>query len=60
MEGRTTEEIRADLPGWDLWRDGVVGGEPLAQVSLRADRVIELVRASQETCSCSHMRTSCG
>lgn len=45
MEGRTTEEIRADLPGWDLWRDGVVGGEPLAQVSLRADRVIELVRS---------------
>jgi probable phosphoglycerate mutase len=47
MEGRTTEEIRADRPGWDLWTDGVVGGETLAQVSLRADRVIDLVRSQQ-------------
>ncbi|MGO9343851.1 MAG: histidine phosphatase family protein [Acidimicrobiales bacterium] len=45
MEGRTTEEIRAERPGWDLWRDGVVGGETLAQVSSRADRVIERVRS---------------
>ncbi len=45
MEGRTTEEIRADIPGWDLWRDGVVGGETLSQVSSRADRVIERVRS---------------
>jgi probable phosphoglycerate mutase len=45
MEGRTTEQIRADIPGWDLWRDGVVGGETLSQVSSRADRVIARVRS---------------
>jgi broad specificity phosphatase PhoE len=49
-EGRTTEEIRADLPGWYLWRDGVVPGnaahpgETVEQVALRADAVIARVR----------------
>jgi broad specificity phosphatase PhoE len=49
-EGRTTEEIRADLPGWYLWRDGVVPGdaahpgETVDQVALRADAVIARVR----------------
>ena len=40
MEGMTTEEVRAARPGWDLWRDGVEGGETLAQVSVRAESVI--------------------
>ena len=26
-EGRTTAEIRAERPGWNLWHDGVPGGE---------------------------------
>ena len=26
-EGRTTEEIRAELPGWSLWSDGAPRGE---------------------------------
>ena len=39
-EGRTTPEIRAERPGWWLWRDGVVGGETLEEVGRRADRVI--------------------
>ena len=39
-EGRTTDEIRAERPGWTLWRDGVDGGETLAQVGARADRLI--------------------
>jgi broad specificity phosphatase PhoE len=49
-EGRTTDEIRADLPGWYLWRDGVVPGdtahpgETVEQVALRADAVIARVR----------------
>jgi broad specificity phosphatase PhoE len=47
MEGRTTEEIRAARPGWDLWTDGVDGGETLAQVSSRADKVIDEVRSQQ-------------
>jgi broad specificity phosphatase PhoE len=44
-EGRTTPEIRAERPGWWLWRDGVVGGEALEEVGRRADRVVAAVRA---------------
>jgi broad specificity phosphatase PhoE len=42
-EGRTTMEIRAERPGWDLWRDGAPGGEPLADAAARVDRVIARV-----------------
>ena len=44
-EGRTTPAIRQDRPGWDLFADGVPGGETLHQVATRADRVIARVRA---------------
>ena len=43
-EGLTTADIRADVPGWTLWRDGVPGGETAAQVAARADRLIAIVR----------------
>jgi len=39
-EGLTTAGIREQRPGWDLWTDGAPGGEPLAEASARADRVI--------------------
>ncbi|MGH8961278.1 MAG: histidine phosphatase family protein [Jatrophihabitantaceae bacterium] len=39
-EGRTTEQIRADVPGWSLFRDGVKNGESIEQVGARADAVI--------------------
>ena len=39
-EGLTTRQIRAERPGWSLWRDGCPGGEDAAQVGGRADRVI--------------------
>jgi broad specificity phosphatase PhoE len=45
-EGRTTAEIRVERPGWDLWRDGCPGGEPLVQVAERADRAIERALAA--------------
>ena len=45
-EGRTTAEIRADRPGWDLWRDGVPGGESVDDVGRRADRAIAEARAA--------------
>jgi broad specificity phosphatase PhoE len=45
-EGRTTAEIRAERPGWSLWRDGVPGGETAEQVGERADRVVAKLRAS--------------
>lgn len=40
-EGRTTAEIRAERPGWSVWSDPVVGGEPLDAVADRARRVLE-------------------
>lgn len=40
-EGRTTEEIRAELPGWSVWKDEIVGGETVEQVGERADGMIE-------------------
>jgi broad specificity phosphatase PhoE len=44
-EGRRTADIHAELPGWQLFRDGCPGGESPEQVGARADRVIERVRA---------------
>lgn len=43
-EGRSTDDIRQDVPGWLIWTDAVPGGETLAQVASRADRVIERIR----------------
>ena len=39
-EGRTTDQIRRDVPGWSLWHDGVPGGETREQVAARAERVL--------------------
>ncbi|MGH7723634.1 MAG: histidine phosphatase family protein [Candidatus Dormibacteria bacterium] len=44
-EGLTTAEIRARSPGWNLWADGVRGGETLEQLAARADRVVERLRS---------------
>ncbi|MHB1678549.1 MAG: histidine phosphatase family protein [Sulfuriferula sp.] len=46
-EGRRTVDIRAERPGWRLFKDGCPGGEMLAAVSLRADRVIGRIRAAE-------------
>ena len=43
-EGRTTLDIRAERPGWSIWRDGPKDGETIRQVAERADRVIALAR----------------
>jgi probable phosphoglycerate mutase len=40
-EGRTTEDIHRDRPGWSLFRDGVPGGETIDQVASRAQAVID-------------------
>lgn len=40
-EGRTTAEIREQTPGWQIWTDGVPGGETVEHVGLRARRVID-------------------
>jgi probable phosphoglycerate mutase len=51
-EGRTTEDIRRDRPGWSIWGDGPSGGETIAEVSARADRVIERVQAASGDVLC--------
>jgi broad specificity phosphatase PhoE len=49
-EGLTTAQIRERLPGWYLWRDGVIPGdaahpgETVEQVGDRVDRVLARVR----------------
>lgn len=49
-EGRTTAQIRAQRPGWYLWRDGVIPGaaqhpgETLDRVGERVDAVLDRVR----------------
>ena len=44
-EGRTSAEIHAERPDWQLFRDGAPEGESADQVGARADRVIRRVRA---------------
>jgi broad specificity phosphatase PhoE len=39
-EGRTSQEIQAEIPGWSVWKDPIVGGESVEQVGARADGVI--------------------
>ena len=43
-EGRRTAEIRVERPGWYMFRDGCPGGESVAEVGARADRVIARLR----------------
>jgi probable phosphoglycerate mutase len=54
-EGRTTDDVRAERPGWTLFGDGVTGGETAADVGRRADRVIDAAHgASGDTLCFAH------
>jgi len=44
-EGRRSAEIRAERPGWCLFRDGCPGGEDPTAIAIRADRVISRLRS---------------
>jgi broad specificity phosphatase PhoE len=44
-EGRKSVEIHQQRPDWDLFRDGCPGGESVAQISERVDRVVARLRA---------------
>jgi broad specificity phosphatase PhoE len=46
-EGRRTEEIHAERPDWELFRDGCPNGESPQQVGARADRVVKRTREIQ-------------
>jgi probable phosphoglycerate mutase len=43
-EGLTTQEIQRDHPGWTIWKGDVPGGETIAEVAARADRVLDRIR----------------
>lgn len=45
FEGLKSTEIQAAHPGWRLFRDGCPGGESVAEVGARADRVIAQLRS---------------
>jgi broad specificity phosphatase PhoE len=47
-ESLGTEEIRANRPGWDLFQDRCPEGEAAEDAGVRADRVVERVRAVQQ------------
>ncbi len=40
-EGKMTEEIRLEQPGWSIWTASVTRGESIEQVGHRAERVIQ-------------------
>jgi probable phosphoglycerate mutase len=44
-EGKKTVDIRKTRPDWQLFRDGCPGGESVAEIGARADRVIARLRA---------------
>lgn len=44
-EGRTTAEIRDQVPDWSIWTHGARGGETPEQVQARADRVLQRAAA---------------
>jgi probable phosphoglycerate mutase len=46
-EGRTTAEIRAERPGWYLFRDGCPDGESVEAVGARADRVVARLKRAR-------------
>jgi len=55
VEGLSTKQYHEMVPGWNLFRDGSPGGEGLAEVGARADRVIARLRSLEgETLIFSH------
>lgn len=44
-EAKTSAEIHARRPNWDLFREGCPAGETPAQIDERADRVVQRIRA---------------
>jgi probable phosphoglycerate mutase len=51
LEGLTWAQIQERYPGWSIWVGPWPGGETAAQVSARADRVIERILTAVTTAS---------
>jgi broad specificity phosphatase PhoE len=45
-EGKTTKEVQAQIPGWSVWKDQIIGGETAEHVGGRADAAIAQALAS--------------
>ena len=45
-EGKTTAQIRADVPNWSVWKDPIIDGESADRVGERADAMIARALAS--------------
>jgi len=45
-EGRTSDDIRREIPDWTIFTHGVPGGETADQVGTRADRVLRRAAAA--------------
>jgi probable phosphoglycerate mutase len=43
-EGRTTDDVRQQYPGWGIWDGPWPGGETIDQVAARADKVVARIR----------------
>ena len=66
-EGKTTEEIQAQIPGWSVWKNEIVGGETVEHVGERADGVIAQALAAapgrrerSAVCACAYFENSGG
>lgn len=46
-EGLTTKQIHAQAPKWSIFLDGCPGGEAPEQVSIRVDRLVDVVKNAQ-------------
>jgi broad specificity phosphatase PhoE len=46
-DGVTTPEIREKVPGWTVWGYGALGGESVADLAARADRVVQVLLAAE-------------
>jgi probable phosphoglycerate mutase len=44
-EGRTTADIRTQIPDWSVWSSPIIDGESLDQLAARARRVVDRVLA---------------
>lgn len=47
FEGRTTADIRKELPGWTIWQGPWHGGETADDISARADRIVARLRSPE-------------
>ena len=66
-EGKTTKEIQAEIPGWSVWKNEIVGGETVEHVGERADGVIAQALAAAPgwregcaVCTCAYFADSGG